>query len=73
MAQEFLEKEGVEVEVVDVAQDENAARELVSKSGQLGVPVIEIKRLVMVGFDRDAYKKALEDAGIPSRKNKEAI
>ncbi len=69
MAQEFLEKEGVDVEIVDVARDEKAARELVDKSGQMAVPVIEFKNIVMVGFDRDAYKKALEDAGIPLRKD----
>jgi glutaredoxin 3 len=69
MAQEFLEKEGVDVEVVDVARDEKAAKELVDKSGQMAVPVMEFKNIVMVGFDRDAYKKALEDAGIPSRKD----
>jgi glutaredoxin 3 len=68
MAQEFLEKEGVDVEVIDVALDENAARELVEKSGQLGVPVLEVKKLIMIGFDGNAYKKALEEAGISAAK-----
>lgn len=72
MAQEFLEKEGYDVDVIDVARDEKAARELVDKSGQLGVPVVEMKNILMVGFDRDAYKKALADAGITPGRKKEA-
>ena len=69
MAKDFLDKEGVDVEVIDVAKDQQAATDLVNKSGQMGVPVMEVKNVLMVGFDRDAYKKALEDAGVSSQKN----
>jgi S1-C subfamily serine protease len=36
----------------DVSRDEKAAEEMVSKSGQMGVPVIIIDGQVVVGFDR---------------------
>lgn len=64
MAKDFLEKEGVPFTVVDVSEDEAAAREMVDKSGQMGVPVMEVENTIIVGFDRGAYRKALSDAGI---------
>jgi len=64
MAKDFLQKEGVDFTVVDVSEDEAAAREMVEKSGQMGVPVMEVGNTVIVGFDRGAYRKALADAGI---------
>lgn len=63
MAKDFLTEEGVDFSVVDVSEDEKAAQEMVDKSGQLGVPVMEVDSLIIVGFDRDAYRKALVDAG----------
>lgn len=64
MAKDFLEKEGVEFTVVDVSEDADAAREMVEKSGQMGVPVMEVENTIVVGFDRGAYRKALVDAGV---------
>ncbi len=66
MAKDFLEKEGVAFTVVDVSEDEQAAREMVEKSGQMGVPVMEVGNTLVVGFDRGAYRKALTDAGVLS-------
>lgn len=63
MAKDFLEKEGVVFAAVDVSRDEKAAREMVDKSGQMGVPVLEVEDTMIVGFDKGAYKKALADAG----------
>jgi glutaredoxin 3 len=42
MAKEFLKSKGVEFEDVDVSKDQNAAREMIAKSGFNGVPQIEI-------------------------------
>jgi len=67
MAKDFLEKEGVAFSVIDVSEDVKAAQEMVDKSGQMGVPVMEVENTVVVGFDRDTYRKALADAGaLPS-------
>jgi glutaredoxin len=66
MAKDFLEEEGVEFTVVDVSEDENAAQEMVDKSGQMGVPVMELESVIIVGFDRGAYHKALVDTGVLS-------
>ncbi len=60
MAKTFLLENGVEFVEVDVASDRAAAVEMINKSGQMGVPVLEINGEIIVGFDRDAIKKALK-------------
>jgi len=42
-----------------VASDHAAAVEMVEKSGQMGVPVLDIDGEIIVGFDREAIKRAL--------------
>ena len=66
IAKGFLEEQGVDFEVVDVSRDEKAALEMVDKSGQMGVPVLEVGETIIVGFDRNTYRKALEQAGLLS-------
>ena len=39
--------------------DRKAATEMIEKSGQMGVPVIDINGTIIVGFDREAMEKAL--------------
>ena len=53
----FLKERDIEFEEIDVAQDETAQKEMIEKSGQMGVPVIEIDNQIVVGFDR---KKIME-------------
>lgn len=60
MAKDFLSKHGVDFEDIDVASDREAATYIVEKSGQMGVPIIEIDGKIIVGFDRDAISKALK-------------
>ena len=64
MAKDFLEEEEVPFTVVDVSEDEKAAQEMVDKSGQMGVPVMEVENVIIVGFERETYRKALVDAGV---------
>ena len=59
MAKEFLKENNVEFEDINVATDEKAAREMIEKSGQMGVPVIEINGTIIVGFDEEKIKNAL--------------
>jgi len=51
MAKDFLNEKGIEVEVFDVSVDAKKRQELVDKSGQMGVPVLEIGDEIVVGFD----------------------
>jgi glutaredoxin-like YruB-family protein len=59
MAKEYFKKKNVEYQEFNVAEDVVAREELVKKSHQLGVPVIEIGKHVIVGFDRVAIDRAL--------------
>ncbi len=56
---DFLKQNKVEYSDVDVSKDQKAANEMIEKSGQMGVPVIEINGDIIVGFDRPRIKKAL--------------
>lgn len=60
MAKDFLEEKGVEVEYIDVSKDQEAAKEMVEKSKQMGVPVIEMEGEIVVGFDRERLKELIE-------------
>ncbi|MBN2518593.1 MAG: glutaredoxin family protein [Candidatus Altiarchaeota archaeon] len=60
MAKEFLKKNKVKFKDVNVAEDKKAAQEMIDKSGQMGVPVIEVEGKMIVGFDEDALKEALK-------------
>ena len=49
----YLEERDVPYEEVDVSTNIEAAMEMVEKSGQQGVPVVEIDGEIVVGFDRE--------------------
>lgn len=52
MAKAFLKKHDVAYTEKDVASDEKAREEMIEKSGQFGVPVIEVDGKIVVGFDQ---------------------
>lgn len=57
---EFLKKHDIEFEDIDVSQDKTASDEMVKKSGQMGVPVIDIDGEIIVGFDKEKITQLLE-------------
>ena len=58
-AKEFLKSKNVKFEDIDVGADKKAATEMIEKSGQMGVPVLDINGTIIVGFDKEAMEKAL--------------
>jgi len=60
VAKEFLKDHKIEFEEVNVQEDQEAAREMVAKTGQMGVPVIEINGKIIIGFDKEAVKRELK-------------
>jgi glutaredoxin 3 len=60
MAKEFFAKNGVAYEEHNVAADMKAREEMVEKSQQLGVPVIEVDDNIIIGFDQRTLEKVLE-------------
>jgi glutaredoxin 3 len=59
MAKTFFQEKGIEYEEKDVTSDESLQQEMVKKSGQFAVPVIDIGGQIVVGFQKDALEKAL--------------
>jgi len=59
MAKKFLKDNNIEFEDIDVSRDIKAAREMVEKTGQMGVPVIEIDGEFVIGFNREKIKQLL--------------
>lgn len=59
MAKEFFQANNVEYKELDVSADENLRNEMVEKSGQMGVPVIDIENSIVVGFDEPKLKELL--------------
>ncbi len=59
MAKEFFTEHRIKFTEVDVAADERAAQEMIDKTGQMGVPVIEVGESVIIGFDKPRLKKLL--------------
>jgi glutaredoxin len=60
MAKDFLTENKIKFEEVNVETDEKAVEEMIEKSGQTGVPVLDINGTVIIGFDVDRIKKALK-------------
>ncbi len=56
---ELLKENNVEYSEVNVAADQEAAKYMIEKSGQMGVPVTEINGQFIVGYDKKALKMAL--------------
>lgn len=59
MAKEFFKENKVEYIEKDVTQDLESRKEMVEKSGQLGVPVVDIDGKIIIGFNRDALIEEL--------------
>lgn len=59
MAKEFLRQNNIEFTDIDVSQDQQAAQEMINRSGQMGVPQLDIDGNIIVGFDKSAIRRAL--------------
>ena len=59
MAKKYFRERGIRFKDVDVSRDATAARDMLRRSGQSGVPVIDINGKIVVGFDRPKIDKYL--------------
>ncbi len=60
VTKEFLKKHKFPYKEIDVSKNNAAAREMIQKSGQVGVPVIDIKGQIIIGFDQPALERILK-------------
>jgi len=56
---QFLDEHQIEYEDYNVAEDPQRAEEMIRKSGQMGVPVVDIDGEIIVGFDRGRLEELL--------------
>lgn len=56
---QFLKENNITFEDIDVSGNQAAIEEMVRKSGQMGVPVLDIEGEIIVGFDKERIKSAL--------------
>jgi len=56
---EFLKENNFDFEDIDVSQNQAALDEMIKKTGQTGVPVVEIDGQIIIGFDREKIVKLL--------------
>lgn len=59
MAKGYLSENSIPFEDIDVSVSQSAAQEMIKKSGQMGVPVLDIDGQIIVGFDRARIKQLL--------------
>ena len=59
MVKDYLKSNNVAFDEKDVSKDQSAAMEMINKSGQRGVPVIEINGEIVVGFDQESLDDLL--------------
>ena len=57
---DFFDKHKVKYTSIDVGEHPAKGEEMVEKSGQRGVPVIDIDGEIIIGYDEPALKKALK-------------
>lgn len=55
----FLKEKGVDFKEIDVSQNQEAAKEMVEKTNQRGVPVLEVDGQFIVGFNRKKIEELL--------------
>jgi len=56
---QFLEENNIAFEYVDVAANPEKGQEMIEKSGQMGVPVIDIDGNIIVGFEKNRIAELL--------------
>ena len=58
-AKQFLKENNIEFQNLDVSNDQLAADEMMAKTGQMGVPVLDIDGEIIIGFDKERIKQLL--------------
>jgi glutaredoxin 3 len=58
-AKQYFREKQVPFTEYNVAQDQRRAEEMMRKSGQMGVPVIDVHGKIIVGFNQPELERAL--------------
>jgi glutaredoxin 3 len=58
-AKQFLKENNIDFQDIDLSSDQQAVDDLMRKSGQMGVPVLDIDGQIIVGFNKEIIKQSL--------------
>lgn len=61
MVKEFLGRQRIPFSEVDVSSDAVGRREMIEKTGQVGVPVVIVDGAMVIGFDQAKLEKLIEE------------
>lgn len=61
-AKSWFQENRIPFQEYDVSRDQRRADEMVRKSGQMGVPVIDVNGRIIVGFNQPEIERALRRA-----------
>jgi len=56
---QYLKQHNIEFEEIDVSQDQKLQDEIIEKTGQIGVPIVDIDGELIVGFDKEKISNLL--------------
>lgn len=59
-AKNYFEAKNLDYEDIDVSRDQKAAEAMIKLSGQMGVPVIQIDKNIVIGFDKEKIESLLK-------------
>ncbi len=59
LAKDYFRKNNISYQDYNVASDVRKAEEMVKKSGQMGVPVIDINGKIIIGFNQPEIERAI--------------
>jgi glutaredoxin len=72
MAKQYFQENNIDYTEYDVSENEEKRSEMVEKSGQMGVPVIDVEGQLIVGFDKSVVAEALESSEQTGEEEKQA-
>lgn len=55
----FLIEHNIEFEDIDISQNEKKQKEIIEKTGQMKVPIVEIDNKIIAGFDKEKISELL--------------
>lgn len=61
MAKDYFNENNIAYTDIDVSKDQAKADEIIERSGQMGVPVIEIGNELIVGFDKGKIEELIKE------------
>lgn len=58
-AKQYLTQSNIAFDNIDVSENPAKAQEMIKKSGQMGVPVIDVEGTIIIGFDKEKINEVL--------------